>query len=111
LHYFFFWVDSKLKVYSDCCIEGHYFGETGDFHNFSEIVACDYLVGGVLHNDEALGFDSVEVFLVYVEEWFLLERGGGGLLCQFLCLLFLQLYFVLYSDPHLSQFRPSGLLS
>ena len=76
MHYFFFWVDCKLKVYSDCRVKGHYFGEAGDFHDFPEIVSCDYLVVGVLHNDEALGFDSVEIFLVDVEKLFLLEGGG-----------------------------------
>jgi len=63
-----FWVEGVPVDEVDDCVEGHDFGETGDFHDLLVVVASDDLGRGVLHHDEAFGADVAQVTLSYVEQ-------------------------------------------
>ena len=49
-------------------VESHDFGKASDFDDSPIIVACDDLIVGILHYDEALRFYSIQVSLAQIKQ-------------------------------------------
>lgn len=51
----------------DDCIEGHDFGEAGDFSWIFEPIPCDDFFGGVFKHNETFGFYFLQLFFLQKE--------------------------------------------
>ena len=61
-------IEAILSKETHSRVKSHDLGQTSNFYIFFEIVTSNYLATWIFHDNEALSFDTVQVFLVDIEE-------------------------------------------